>query len=274
MERHLRLNNTHKELIMGKQHDHKIALVTGSTSGIGRAIAQKFSNEGMIVAINGFGKEEDINAQLKGMHEGSDYFSADLMKKDDCKALVERVYARYGRLDILVNNAGLQHVSPIEDFPDDKWEAVISLDLSASFYTIKTALPLMRKNNWGRIINIASTHGLVASVHKAGYVAAKHGLIGLTKVTALETAGENITCNAICPGFVYTPLVEAQISAKAKEHGVSFEDEKIRFIAEKHPSKTFVDMEDLAGLAFFLSGDGAKEIRGSAYVIDGGWSAV
>ncbi len=257
--------------------NRKVALITGSTSGIGRAMAFRFAKEGFDVAINGFGKAEEIEIQLKDLENFGGrafYFGANLMEKDQCQDLIKKVHVHFGRLDVLINNAGLQYVAPLEDFPDEKWDAIIALNLSSSFHTIKAALPIMRAQNWGRIINIASTHGFVASVHKAAYVSAKHGLVGLTKVTALETARENITCNAICPGFIYTPLVEAQIQAKAKEHGLSLEEEKIRFISEKHPSQKFVEMEDLANLAFFLSTDGAKEIRGSSYVIDGGWSAV
>ena len=255
----------------------KVVLITGSTSGIGRAMSFRFAKEGFDIAINGFGQEEEIAFQLKEIESfgvKASYFESNLTEKSQCKDLVEKANRYFGQLDILINNAGLQHVAPLEAFPDEKWDSIIALNLSASFHTTKAVLPIMRAQNWGRIINIASTHGLIASVHKAAYVASKHGLVGLTKVTALETAKENITCNAICPGFIYTPLVEAQIQAKAKEHNLSLEEEKVRFISEKHPSQKFVEMEDVANLAFFLSTESAKEIRGSSYVIDGGWSAV
>ena len=199
------------------------------------------------------------------------YFPADLTKALECEKLIVNVFERFGRLDVLVNNAGMQHVSPIDQFPDEMWEKVIALDLSSSFYMMKHALPIMREQKRGRIINIASAHGLVASEHKSAYVAAKHGLVGLTKVAALETALENITCNAICPGFVYTPLVEAQIQQKAIEGDMPFEQAKVKFIEAKHPSKRFVEMADVAELALFLSRDCAKEIRGASYVMDGGW---
>ena len=252
----------------------KVALITGSTSGIGKAIAHKFAEEGFNVAISGFGKEAEIEAQIQELQALSieaKHFPADLTKAADCAQLIANVFAHFGRLDVLVNNAGMQHVSPIDQFPDEIWEKVISLDLSSNFYMMKHALPIMREQKWGRIINIASAHGLVASEHKSAYVAAKHGLVGLTKVVALETALENITCNAICPGFVYTPLVEAQIQQKAAADNMPFEEAKIKFVSAKHPSKRFVEMNDVAELAFFLSRDCAKEIRGASYVMDGGW---
>ncbi len=255
----------------------KVILITGSTSGIGRVIAYKFAKEGYNVAINGFGKEEDIIAQLKVLeNQGIEakYFMDNLRNGSECKQLVEEVHAHFGRLDVLINNAAMQCTSPIDMLPDEKWEESLSVNLSASFYTIKAALPIMRRQNWGRIINISSIHGLVASLNKTAYVAAKHGLIGLTKGISIETAQENITCNAICPGYVYTPLIESQILNKSKEHHVSFEEEKNRFVSEKHPSRSFVEMQDVAELAFFLTRDCAKQIRGSAYTIDGGWSAI
>lgn len=253
----------------------KVALVTGSTSGIGKAIAHTFALEGISVALNGFGDEAQIQNQIKELESlgvKAAYFPANLMKSDECKRLVSDVHAHFGRLDILVNNAGMQYVAPIQDFPDEKWEDVISLDLSSAFYTTKTALPLMREKGWGRIINIASAHGVVGSIHKSAYVAAKHGLVGLTKVTALETALEDITCNVVCPGFVYTPLVEAQIAKKAQEENIPLDQAKTDFVCQKHPSKSFVTMEDLAQLVFFLTRDCAKEIRGASYVMDGAWT--
>ncbi len=255
----------------------KVALITGSTSGIGRLIAYKFAKEGISVAITGFGQESDIVSQLKMLeNQGVDakYFFENLKNGRECKQLVEDVYAHFGRLDILINNAGMQCTAPIDQLPDEKWEEALSINLSASFYTIKAALPIMRRQNWGRIINISSVHGFVASVNKTAYVAAKHGIIGLTKGISIETAQENITCNTICPGYVYTPLMEAQILSKSKEHHLSFEEEKNRFVSEKHPSRSFVEMQDVAELAFFLTRDCAKQIRGSSYIIDGGWSSV
>lgn len=252
----------------------KVALITGSTSGIGKAIAHKFAEEGFNVAISGFGGDAEIAAQIQGLKAlniEAMHFHADLTKAADCAQLIANVFAHFGRLDVLVNNAGMQYVAPIDQFPDEIWEKVISLDLSSNFYMMKHALPIMREQKWGRIINIASAHGLVASEDKSAYVAAKHGLVGLTKVVALETALENITCNAICPGFVYTPLVEAQIQQKAAADNMPFEDAKEKFVAAKHPSKRFVEMNDVAELAFFLSRDCAKEIRGASYVMDGGW---
>ncbi len=254
----------------------KVALITGSTSGIGKAIAHKFAQEGVNVALNGFGDEIQIQNQMKELEKvgvKAAYFSANLMNSGECKTLIQKVHAHFGTLDILVNNAGMQYVAPLEDFPDEKWENVISLDLSSAFYTTKTALPFMREKGWGRIINIASAHGVVGSIHKAAYVAAKHGLVGLTKVTALETAVEDITCNVVCPGFVYTPLVQDQIIKKAQEENIPLEQAKTDFVCQKHPSKSFVTMEDLAELVFFLSRDCAKEIRGASYVMDGAWTA-
>jgi len=255
----------------------RVALVTGSTTGMGRAMAFRFAKEGYDVAITGLGSKEDIDAEvkdLKALGVRAVYVSANLMKPAECKHLIEETYKQLGRVDIVINNAGMQHVAPIEEFAEEKWDNVIALNLSSCFHITKAVLPIMRQQKFGRIVNIASLHGLVASVNKSAYVAAKHGLLGLTKATALEMAKENITCNAICPGWVYTPLVEAQIAARAKAKGVSFEEEKVALVSEKHPSGKFVEVDDLASMAFFLSSDAAKEIRGASYVMDGGWSAI
>ncbi len=255
----------------------RVALVTGSTTGMGRAMAFRYAKEGYDVAITGLGSKEDIDAEvkdLKALGVRAVYVSANLMKPAECKHLIEETYQQLGRVDIVINNAGMQHVAPIEEFAEEKWDNVIALNLSSCFHITKAVLPIMRQQKFGRIVNIASLHGLVASVNKSAYVAAKHGLLGLTKATALEMAKENITCNAICPGWVYTPLVEAQIAARAKAKGVSFEEEKVALVSEKHPSGKFVEVDDLASMAFFLSSDAAKEIRGASYVMDGGWSAI
>lgn len=255
----------------------RVALVTGSTTGMGRAMAFRFAKEGYDVAITGLGSKEDIDVEvneLKAIGVRAVYVSANLMKPTECKHLIEETYKQLGRVDIVINNAGMQHVAPIEEFAEEKWDNVIALNLSSCFHITKAVLPIMRQQKFGRIVNIASLHGLVASVNKSAYVAAKHGLLGLTKATALEMAKENITCNAICPGWVYTPLVEAQIAARAKAKGVSFEEEKVALVSEKHPSGKFVEVDDLASMAFFLSSDAAKEIRGASYVMDGGWSAI
>lgn len=261
----------------GADGQTKVALITGSTTGMGREMAFKFAKEGYNVAISGLGSKEDIDVEVKELQAlgiKAAYVPANLMKPAECKSLVNDTFKHFGRIDVVINNAGMQHVAPIEEFADDKWDNVIALNLSSCFHITKAVIPIMRQNNFGRIVNVASLHGLVASVNKSAYVSAKHGLIGLTKATALEMAKENITCNAICPGFVYTPLVAAQIAARAEAKGVPFEQEKTALVSEKHPSGKFVEVEDLAAMALFLASDHAKEIRGAAYVMDGGWSAI
>ena len=251
----------------------KTALVTGSTSGIGLAMATALAKQGANIMLNGFGEIEAAKAQIKAFGVDVDYHGADMSKPTEIEDLIKKTEARFGSLDILVNNAGIQYVSNIEDFPADKWEAIIAINLSAAFYTSHHALPGMQKRNWGRIINIASVHGLVASTQKAAYVAAKHGIIGLTKVTALENAKTGITCNAICPGWVLTPLVQKQVDARAEREHISNEEAKNALVSEKQPSGEFVAPEQLAALAVFLCSPDASEVRGAAWNMDGGWTA-
>jgi 3-hydroxybutyrate dehydrogenase len=255
----------------------KVALITGSTSGIGLGIARALAEQGADIVLNGFGDAGEIEELRKGLvgefKVKAIYAAADMAKPDDIYAMIKKAQSELGSVDILVNNAGIQHVAPIQDFPIDRWDAVIAINLSASFHTIRAALPQMLKRNWGRIINIASAHGLVASVQKVAYIAAKHGLVGLTKVVALENATTGVTCNAICPGWVLTPLVQKQIDTRAKEQGISVEKAKLNLLSEKQPSHEFVTPEQLAGLVVFLCSDAAAQIRGAALSVDGGWTA-
>ena len=255
----------------------KTALVTGSTGGIGRGIAEALAGEGCHIVLNGFGEAGEIESLRAGLAEQAGvevaYSDADMTDPGAIAAMVAEAEARFGAIDVLVNNAGIQHVAAIEDFPPETWDRVIAINLSSSFHTIRAALPKMRAAGWGRIINVASTHGLVASVQKAAYVSAKHGLIGLTKVVALETAGAGITCNAICPGWVLTPLVRQQIEARAEAMGQSFEDAKLEFVSEKQPSQEFVTTEQIGRLACFLCSEAAEQMTGAALNIDGGWLA-
>jgi len=254
----------------------KLALITGSTSGIGLGLARALAAQGCDLIINGFGDAaqiEALRAELAQTHGVRVLFEgADLSRVEDIESLMARC-AAHGGVDILVNNAGIQHVSPVESFPVDRWNAVIALNLTAAFHTTRLALPGMKARNWGRILNIASAHGLVASVEKSAYVAAKHGIVGLTKVVALETAQTGITCNAICPGWVLTPLVQQQINARAAEHGISEQQAKEMLVGEKQPSKEFVTPEQLGGLATFLCSSHADQVRGVAWARDGGWTA-
>jgi 3-hydroxybutyrate dehydrogenase len=256
---------------------NKVSLVTGSTSGIGLGIATKLAHAGAEVVLNGFGDPADIERMRETIAESAKtpvhFIPADLSKAAEAQMLVKQTIAICGRIDILVDNAGIQHIASTTDFPDDKWEQVIAINLSSAFYTSKIALADMQKRGWGRVINIASAHGIVASVNKAAYVASKHGLIGLTKVIALENAKSNITCNAICPGWVDTPLVRKQIEARAAASGKSVEQETSDLLGEKQPNQRFVTPEHLAELALFLCSEAGGSTTGAAYMMDGGWTA-
>ena len=253
------------------------AVVTGSTSGIGLGIARALAGAGCDVMLNGFGDPDEIEAIRAELSSDNGvrvaFHGADMAKPDQIAALIAAADDAFGKVDIVVNNAGIQHVSPIEAFPVDRWDAVIAINLSAAFHTTRLVIPQMRARNWGRIVNTASAHGLVASTGKVAYVSAKHGMIGLTKVVALETAETGITCNAICPGWVRTPLVERQIDALAEREGLSVEDAVRQLLGEKQPSKQFVTPEQLGALAAFLCSDAAEQITGAAYNVDGGWLA-
>ncbi|HEY5225845.1 MAG TPA: 3-hydroxybutyrate dehydrogenase [Methylovirgula sp.] len=255
----------------------KTALVTGSTSGIGLATARALAEAGCNIVINGFGDKAAIEKQRTGLEKDFGikalYSAADMSKPAEIVAMIGEVEKNFGSLDVLVNNAGIQFVANIEDFPPEKWDAVIAINLSSSFHTIRAAVPGMKKRKWGRIINIASAHGLVASGQKVAYVSAKHGLVGMTKVVAIETANSGITCNAICPGWVLTTLVQKQIDDRAKASGKSVRDEEIALLSEKQPMHQFTKPEGIGSLAVFLCSDGAATITGSAYSIDGGWVA-
>ena len=251
----------------------KTALVTGSTSGIGLAMAIGLAKQGVNIMVNGFGEKDDAIAQIKACGVEVDYHGADMSKPAEIADLVSQTEKRFGSLDILVNNAGIQHTATVEDFPAAQWDAIIAINLSSAFHTTHHALPGMKKRNWGRIINIASVHGLVGSAQKSAYVAAKHGIVGLTKVVALENAQTGITCNAICPGWVLTPLVQKQVDARVEREKISNEEAKHGLVAEKQPSGNFVDPAQLAALAVFLCGPDASEVRGAAWNMDGGWTA-
>jgi len=255
----------------------KTAIVTGSTSGIGLAIAEAFAASGANVVVNSFSSSEAdhaIAARLAKEHGVSAaYVKADMSKADECRGLVEQAVSRFGGVDILVNNAGIQHVAPVETFPVEKWDAIIAINLTSAFHTTAVAVPHMRDAGWGRIINIASAHGLRASPHKAAYVAAKHGMVGLTKTVAIELAGQGVTCNAICPGFVLTPLVEKQIADLMASEGQDRETIIRDGILEKQPSKQFVTVDQIAQTAIFLTSDAADQITGTTISVDGGWTA-
>jgi 3-hydroxybutyrate dehydrogenase len=255
----------------------KTALVTGSTSGIGLGIAQALAAQGANIVFNGFGEAAAIDriqrevAAAHGVSTG--YHGADMSKPVEIRAMMAFAAERFGAVDILVNNAGIQFVSPVESFPEDRWDAIIAINLCSSFHTIKAALPAMKARNWGRIINLASVHGLVASANKSAYVAAKHGVVGLTKSVALETAGTGVTCNAICPGWVLTPLVQKQIDDRAATLKVSADEARRGLLGEKQPSMEFVTPEQLGALAVFLCSDAGAQVRGAAWNVDGGWYA-
>jgi 3-hydroxybutyrate dehydrogenase len=251
----------------------KTALVTGSTSGIGLGIAKALARQGANIVLNGFGDHATPQAEIQALGVKTAYHGADMSKPAEIEDLMNFSAQEFGRVDILVNNAGIQHVAPIEQFPVERWDAVIAINLSSAFHTTRLALPAMQAANWGRIINVASVHGLVASVQKAAYVAAKHGIVGLTKVTALENATSGVTCNAICPGWVLTPLVQKQVDAKAAAMGLSNEEATKLLLGEKEPSMQFTTPEELGELAVFFCSVAANNVRGVAWNMDGGWVA-
>ncbi|AOY93647.1 3-hydroxybutyrate dehydrogenase [Cupriavidus sp. USMAA2-4] len=253
----------------------KTALVTGSTSGIGLGIAQALAAQGANIIVNGFGDADGARQQIAAAGQGIrlGYHGADMSKASEIEDMMRYAEAEFGGADILVNNAGIQHVASIEDFPPERWDAIIAINLTSAFHTTRLALPGMRQKNWGRVINIASTHGLVASAQKSAYVAAKHGIVGLTKVTALETAQTGITANAICPGWVLTPLVQKQVEARAQRDGISVEQAKRELVIEKQPSGQFVTPDELGALAVFLASEAARQVRGAIWNMDGGWVA-
>ncbi len=252
----------------------KTAIITGSNSGIGLGVARELAKAGADVVLNSFTDNEEDHALAEEL--GKDfgvkarYIQADMSKADQCRALIEKA----GVCDILVNNAGIQHVAPIDEFPVEKWDAIIAINMNSAFHCTAAALPMMRKAGWGRVINVASAHGLTASPYKSAYVAAKHGVVGMTKVVALETAKEKITANAICPGYVLTPLVEAQIPDTAKKYDMTEEEAKEKVILERQPSKEFATTEQIGGTAVFLCSSAADQITGTTISVDGGWTAL
>ena len=255
------------------QLKNKTALVTGSTSGIGLGIALELARQGANIVMNGFGDVDAPRAQITALGVRAEHHGADMSKPAEIEAMMAFAADTFGGVDILVNNAGIQHVAPIEDFPVERWDAVLAINLSSAFHTTRLAVPHMRAKNWGRIINIASAHGLVASAQKSAYVAAKHGIVGLTKVTALELATTGVTANAICPGWVLTPLVQKQIDDRAAREGISVQQATHDLLGEKEPSLQFTTPEQLGGLAVFFCSPAADNVRGVAWAHDGGWTA-
>jgi 3-hydroxybutyrate dehydrogenase len=255
----------------------RVSLVTGSTSGIGLGIARALAGSGSRVLLNGFGDRDAIEKTRAGLGAefgvDVDYSNADMSKPTAIAEMVSAARERFGRLDIVVNNAGVQHVAPLVEFPAEKWDLILAINLSSAFHLTRLALPGMIERGWGRIINVASAHGLVGSPFKSAYVAAKHGIVGLTKVTALETAEAGITCNAICPGYVLTPLVEAQIDAQAKAHGIPREEVIRDVLLAQQPNKKFATVEEIGALAVFLASEAGASITGTALPVDGGWTA-
>lgn len=255
----------------------KTVLVTGSTSGIGHGVAEAFAAAGANVMLNGFGDAAEIEKTRQAMAQKHavqvGYSGADMSKPAEIRQMVQDTVAQFGSLDVLVNNAGIQHTAPVEEFPLDKWDAIIAINLSSAFHATRAALPGMKRRGWGRVINIASAHGLVASPYKSAYVAAKHGLIGFTKSLALEVAELGITANAICPGYVMTPIVEKQIDDQARVHGVARENVIRDVILAPQPTKQFVKVEDVAAIALHLASPAAAQINGTSISIDGGWTA-
>ncbi|MGS5086758.1 3-hydroxybutyrate dehydrogenase [Hydrogenophaga sp. A37] len=252
---------------------NKTALITGSTSGIGLGIAKSLARQGANIVLNGFGDVEGPKAEIAALGVKVAYHGADMSKASDIEDMMSFAAVQFGQVDILVNNAGIQHVARIESFPIDRWDAIIAINLSSAFHATRLALPTMQARNWGRIINVASVHGLVGSAEKSAYVAAKHGVVGLTKVTALENATSGVTCNAICPGWVLTPLVQKQVDAKAAALGISNEDAKKQLLGEKEPSMQFTTPEELGELAVFFCSPAGANVRGVAWNMDGGWVA-
>jgi 3-hydroxybutyrate dehydrogenase len=255
----------------------KVGVVTGSTSGIGLGVAHALASQGADILLNGFGDRAQIDrlvADFSARHKVKvGYSAADMSKPGDVAGMVAQATRELGRVDILVNNAGIQHTAPIEEFPVEKWDAVIAINLSAAFHAIRVVLPQMKSRNWGRIVNIASAHGLVASTQKVAYVAAKHGILGMTKVVALETATTGVTCNAICPGWVLTPLVQKQIDDLAVREKLAPQAARMKLLGEKQPSLEFATPEQIGAATLFLCSEGAAQIRGVALPIDGGWTA-
>ena len=262
---------------MAGQLKGKVAVITGSTSGIGRAIAEAFAREGASIVLNGFGDKAAIESLREALERSSGakaiYDAADMMKPVEIAAMIKRAASELGGVDILVNNAGIQHVAPVDEFPEDKWDAIIAINLSSAFHATKHALPLMKKKRWGRIINIASAYGLVASPNKSAYIASKHGINGFTKAVAVETAEHGVRVNSICPGFVHTALVEKQIVDRARENNVPREQAIRDVILAPQPTKEFVTVEQIAGTALFLCSPAADQITGAQFSVDGGWTA-
>lgn len=251
----------------------KTALVTGSTSGIGLGIAKALAKQGANIVLNGFGDVDGPKSQVQALGVKVAYHGADMSKPADIETMMKFAAAEFGRVDVLVNNAGIQHVASVEDFPPEKWDQIIAINLSSAFHTTRLALPAMKKAGWGRVINVASVHGLVASVQKAAYVASKHAIVGFTKVVALENATTGVTCNAICPGWVLTPLVQKQVDAVAARDGLSNEAATQQLLREKEPSMQFTTPEELGELAVFFCSEAARNVRGVAWNMDGGWAA-
>ncbi|SDY13269.1 3-hydroxybutyrate dehydrogenase [Variovorax sp. YR634] len=251
----------------------KTALVTGSTSGIGLAIAKALAQQGANIVLNGFGDAQAPKAEIEALGVRAEYHGADMSKPDQIEDMMSFAASKFGRVDVLVNNAGIQHVAKVEDFPTERWDAIIAINLTSAFHTTRLAIPAMREVNWGRVINIASAHGLVASAQKSAYVAAKHGIVGLTKSVALETATTGVTANAICPGWVLTQLVQKQIDDRAAREGITAAQAQNDLLGEKQPSLQFTTVEQLGGLAVFLCSPAADQVRGVAWAMDGGWTA-
>jgi 3-hydroxybutyrate dehydrogenase len=255
----------------------KSVVVTGSSSGIGLGIARSFAAEGANIMLNGLGdaaKIEELRAGIEAEFKVKAVYSpADMTRTDEIADMIVQARRELGSVDVLINNAGIQYVAPVDEFPPEKWDQIIAVNLTAAFHTVRAAVPMMKANRWGRIINIASAHGLIASPFKSAYIAAKHGIVGLTKTVALETAEQGITCNAICPGWVITPMIDKQIDAQAAAHKMPRDDVIRKVILEKQPTKEFVKIEEVAALAIFLAGDAAASITGTSMSIDGGWVA-